>query len=335
MQSIRVGIIGLGAIGGRVARQFHKDARTPVVFVCDTNEALARQAAEELGGVAWTTDYREMLAGDQVDLIYVGVPPRWHHPIALDVIAAGKAILCEKPLALTLEQAAEMVSKVQAAGVVNHVHLPMPYDPGLQEFSSRVRAGYLGELRRVELQLVFPQWPRGWQSKTVGNFIGKREQGGPVREVGPHMFDVVLRNFGPVTRVRAEMEYPADPEACETGAFGLLELASGVRVTVNVLCGVARRESVDLTAYGTEGTLRLRHWSNLEAGRAGEMPEPVTVADTTQPALPDLLYGAMREGRRDRLCPFADGLAIQAVLDAWERAAASGQWEDVTRFESL
>ncbi|MGE5675673.1 MAG: Gfo/Idh/MocA family protein [Mycobacterium leprae] len=331
MQPVRVGIIGLGAIGGRVARRFHQDPRTPVLFVCDANEALARQTAQELGGIAWSTDYKQMLQGDQVDLVYVGTPPRWHHPIALDVIAAGKHIMSEKPLALTLAQAADMTAKVEAAGLVSHVHLPLPYDPSIVEFGKLVRSGYLGDLRRVELHMVFPQWPRGWQSKTQNNFIGKREQGGPVREVGPHLFDVVLRNFGPVTRVRAEMEYPADPEACETGAFGMLELASGVHVTVNVLCGVARQESVDLTAYGTAGTLMLRHWSNLMGGKTGEMPSPLTVQDQDGATVPELLYGAIREGRRDRLSPFAQGLAVQGVLDAWERAAASGQWEPVIR----
>jgi predicted dehydrogenase len=329
MQPIRVGIIGLGAIGARVAQTFHKDARTPVAFVCDSNETLARKTADDLGGIAWSTDYRQMLAGDQVDLVYVGVPPRWHHSIALDVIAAGKQILCEKPLALTLPEAADMARRVAAAGLVSHVNLPLPYAPGVREFGRLVRAGYLGALRRVELAVVFPQWPRGWQSQTQGNFIGKREQGGPVREVCPHLFDVVLRHLDPVVRVRAEMEYPADPEVCETGALGVLELAGGVRVGVSVICGVARKESVDLTAYGTEGTLGLRHWTTLVGGKAGELPEPLPVEDQTQLPLPELLYGAIRDGQTGRLAPFADGLRIQAVLDAWERAAVSGQWEEV------
>lgn len=318
---VRVGLIGLGAIGHRIAKSFAANPETPVTYLCDRDAALAERIAGELGGVAWTTDYKAMLAGDHVDLVYVGVPPRFHRDIALDVINAGKHIFCEKPLALTLPEAAEMAAAAAKAGIVHAVNLPLNFDPGIRTFGEQVAAGYLGELRRIDLDLVFPQWPRAWQQNP---WIGGRAQGGAIREVSPHLFHVILRAFGPVVRVQAHMEYPADPAACETGAAGLLELASGQLVAVSLLCNVPRPETVSLTAYGTEGTLGLQRWAQPVAARGNGPLEPLPERDEPEVQISAMLVRAIR-GEQTGLAGFDTGLAIQQVLDAWERSAQSGR----------
>lgn len=325
---IRVGLIGLGAIGHRIANSFAANPDTPVAYVCDRDAALAERIASELGGgIAWSTDYRAMLDGDHVDLVYVGVPPRFHRDIGLDVIGAGKHIFCEKPLALTLPDAAEMAAAARKAGIVHAVNLPLNFDPGIRSFGEQVAAGYLGELRRVELNLVFPQWPRAWQQNP---WIGGREQGGAIREVSPHLFHVILKTFGPVVRVSAIMEYPADPAACETGATGLLELASGQLVAVSLLCNVPRPETVSLTAYGTKGTLGLRRWAQAVAARGNGPLEPIPEPDEPEVQIADVLVRAIR-GEQTGLAGFDTGHAIQQVLDSWERSSLSGNWERVNR----
>lgn len=327
-EPFRIGLIGLGAIGYRVAKAFAANPETRVAVVCDTNAELAAKVADELGADRWVTDYREMLVGDQVDLVYVGVPPRWHKQIAFDILDAGKHIFCEKPLALTLDEAEAMTARAREAGVIHAVNLPMHGSLGIATLREQVAAGYLGQFRQGELELIFPQWPRAWQQNP---WIGKREQGGPIREVMPHMLHALMQTFGPVTRVRADMAYPVDDtEACEIAVSGALELAGGGMITVSCLCGVDRKETVQFTAYGTEGTLGLVEWDRPVGAKGPGALEPLPVPQEGRIATLQLLVRALK-GEQVELPGFEAGLAIQQVLDAWERAAEIGGWVAVKR----
>jgi predicted dehydrogenase len=323
--TIRIGIIGAGAIGYRVAKGFGAHAETTVTVICDANPELAAKVAGELGAPYSHTDYRTMLEQDLVDLVYVGVPPAYHQEIVLAVIAAGKHLFCEKPLALTLDEARTMLVRAESAGTVHAVNLSGHFAPTQRHFLEQLQAGYIGELRRGEIDLVFPEWPRAWQQNT---WIAGREQGGPLRETGPHLFHIVLQAFGPVARVHAMMEYPANPTASETGGYGVLELTSGQLVTVKVLTGVRRPNEMSLTVYGSKGALALRNWS-LFGAQDEDALQPMS-APAAGPQAIDELVKAVR-GEEADLPNFREGLAIQAILEAWERSAATGQWIEVPK----
>lgn len=327
---IRVGVIGLGAIGQSLLKAFRADPDTQVTAVCDVDASLAETTARPLAASAWS-DHRRMLDAVDLDLVYVAVPPRHHHAIALDVITSGRHILCEKPLALTLGEAQDLQRAAQEAGVVHALNLPLHADPGIETFRRLVEDGGLGTLRRAELTLVFPQWPRGWQQNP---WIGGREQGGPIREVGPHLLHVILSSLGPVARVWAHAEYPADdPAACETAALGTLELAGGLLVVVSCLTNVPRPEQVSLTVYGSNGTAGLVNWA-LPVSAVGQAPlEAVPVEGPRVPAgerLVQALVSRVRGAPGD-LVDFTMGVRIQAVLDAWERSSTVGTWVDVAQ----
>ncbi len=330
--SVRVGVIGLGAIGQNLIKAFAANAEVQVTAVCDVDAALVETTAGPLAASAWT-DHRRMLDEAALDLVYVAVPPRHHHAIALDVIAAGRHILCEKPLALTLSEAQDLQRAAQARGVIHALNLPLHGNPGIETFQRLVQAGGLGTLRRAELTLVFPQWPRGWQQNP---WIGGREQGGPIREVGPHLLHVILTTLGPVARVWAHTEYPAnDPDACEMAALGTLELASGSVVVVSCLTNVPRPEQVSLTVYGSVGTAGLVDWATPVAA-LGQAPLEAVPIEGEQVAagsrLVRALVGRVRgtAGKSD-LVDFTMGVRIQAVLEAWERSSLAGTWVDVVQ----
>ncbi|PTA68564.1 Gfo/Idh/MocA family protein [Deinococcus arcticus] len=326
-RAVQVGVIGLGAIGQSLLKVFTAHPDVQVAAVCDVNADLAAQTAGPLGASAWTDD-RELLNGADLDLVYVAVPPQHHASIALEVLRAGRHLLCEKPLALTLNEAQTMHRAAQAAGVIHALNLPLHADPGIDTFHRLVRDGSLGAVRRAELNLVFPQWPRPWQHNP---WIGGRAQGGPIREVGPHLFHVILTALGPVTRVWANAAYPAeDAAACETAALGLLELEGGVQVVVSCLTNVPRPEQVSLTVYGTAGTAGLVNWA-VPVAAVGAGPLEAVPVDTPRTAGGTRLVGALvsrvRGGPGD-LVDFGMGVRIQAVLEAWERSTASGTWVD-------
>jgi predicted dehydrogenase len=324
---VRVGVIGLGAIGARLLKEFAQNPETTVTALCDTNAELAAKIAAEQGGIPWSTDYRAMLEGDQVDLVYVAVPPRFHHRIVLDAFAAGKHVLCEKPLSLTLAEAEEMTAAAQASGLVHALNLPCAFAPGVRAFAEKHQEGYIGELRRVDLTMVFPQWPRPWQQNP---WIGGREQGGPIREVGPHMLQIILRAFGPVRRVLAHVQYPPhDDFTCEQSAAGILELQGGQQVVVSALCNLNRPDQVSLTAYGTAGTLGLVEWTKPVGARTAGALEPIPHEQFQPVRISNELVRAIRGEKEALLVGFEEGLAIQRVLDGWERSIASGGWVEI------
>jgi predicted dehydrogenase len=323
--AIRVGLIGLGAIGGRVAQGFAQQSDVKVVAVCDLNGDLAAKTAAALGAT-WSTDYREMLSGDQVDLVYVGVPPRYHHQIALDVMRAGKHIFCEKPLALHLDDAREMAAVARETRVMGAINISLHQLDGVQLFQRLVRSGYMGALRKVQVEMIFPRWPRDWQQNP---WIGGREQGGAIREVSPHLFLVLLEAFGPIRRVLAHMDYPADGRSAEQSATGILELVSGVNISVNLLCNVPRKEQVAITAYGTAGTLGLVDWAVPVGAKANGPLERLAVPEGQGPRMYENLICAVRGENTDGLVSFERGAELQAILDAWERSHAAGAWANV------
>src|SRR5690349_8626218 len=115
---LRVGVIGTG-FGSLV--QIPAFQRTPgvdVVAVASGHEARARQVATRFGLAAAYGDYRQMLAEQELDLVSIVTPPYLHHEMALAAFERGFNVLCEKPFAMHLGQAREMLRAARAAGVV-------------------------------------------------------------------------------------------------------------------------------------------------------------------------------------------------------------------------
>ena len=310
---LRVGMIGLGAVATRFYKTFQDEPGTVIAAVCDVDATVAERVAAEQGNLPWYTDYREMLAGQELDLIYIGVPPKYHHRIALDVLLAGKHILCEKPLANSLEEAEEMARAAEAAGVVTAIHFPTYYGSAGAAFANLVHDDFLGELRRLEVQMHFHQWPREWQ---MNPWVGGREQGGFTREVMVHYIHLIEAFFGGIASVTSHLEFPADETLSETGLLARMTLEDGTNILVNGLTDIGQHEHIAFTAYGTEGTLSLRNWSELHLSGFGHLPQRVDLPQiASTPILVSELVKAI-QGEPADLIDFTFGARIQKTLEA-------------------
>lgn len=317
---IHIGVIGCGVIGHRLIEVFQAHKKLAIAAVCDVSAERAQETAEKFDVSRWYTDYRELLATEDIELVYVAVPPAFHHRIALDVIAAGKHIFCEKPLANSREEAQEMLAAAKQAGVVHAMNFPTFYRPNFKRFQELLAEGYLGEVRRIELVTHFQQWPRPWQNIP---WIGGREQGGFVREVVPHYLQLLNHLYGPIQRVRSELQFPQDEQLCETGLIAQLQLHDGTPVVINGLTNVAQKEHLSLTFYGTEGTLAIVNWTELHGGKAGELPSPLPVsavesshANTHLLEMVGEIVRAIDGATDARLCDFQVGYDVQVLLEA-------------------
>lgn len=309
---IHIGIIGLGAIGQRLIKQFSEHPEVEIAAVCDRLEELVKETSKVLGGVQAYTDYKKLIEGPQVDLVYVAVPPKYHHAIVLDVLKANKHILCEKPLANSLGEGEEMARVAEEAGVVHAMNFPLNYGKAATKFAELVSEGYLGKLRRLQLTMHFPEWPRAWQKN---DWVGGREQGGFVLEVGVHFIQQTLKLFGEIQNINTRLELPEDPEKCEQAIIATAELADGTPVLIEGLSHIAGKEYIGFTASGSEGTLSLENWGELRGGKLGRRLEPIEFENAEPNRLIDELIKAIN-GEKAELYGFSVGYETQEVLEA-------------------
>jgi OHCU decarboxylase len=346
---IGVGVIGAGVIGEALCEAFTRHGGYRIAAVADLSAERAQRLAGAFQARAMT-DARELMEREDVSLVYIGVPPREHCALLERALEAGKHVLCEKPLCLTDEEAARMSHAARQAlrrGLVSAINYPLHYVRALHDFRRLLDEGFLGALRRVELKLWFPHWPRAWQPYRKTDWINRREQGGPLREIGSHFVFAVLSLFGgleAVERVCAQVQYPATDgevpagETAETGVLGLMRLRGGVLLGVNLLSDVPSvDEELTLTAYGTRGVIQLADFQNLRVSRDRGPLEPHEgrQVGARQLMSSEFVVAAMAHAiRHDAQRPEAwnlvsihTGEKIQRILNALR--ASEGAWIDI------
>jgi predicted dehydrogenase len=175
-----------------VNRVFDLPARVRMVAVCGRNAEKASAAAQRLGWAESITDWRELIARDDIDLVDICTPGDSHAEIAIAALAAGKHVLCEKPLANTVAEA-EAMAAAAAAARARGVRAMCGYNyrrvPAVSLMAQLVAAGRLGTLRHVRaayLQdwIVDPQFPLVWRLRR--EIAGS----GALGDIGAHIIDL-------------------------------------------------------------------------------------------------------------------------------------------------
>ncbi|GAA0340399.1 hypothetical protein GCM10008967_33450 [Bacillus carboniphilus] len=311
MTQLRVGIIGLGAVGERLLNKFLEHNETTVAAICEPNADRAQVFKERLPDVHFYSDYQEILEDENIDLVYIAVPPKFHHQIALDVIAAGKHILCEKPLANSYQEAAEMAEAAKKATVVHAMNFPTPYSAAYSVLKDKLQSKAVGNIKRVELQMYFQEWPRFWQKNP---WIAGREQGGFVREVSPHFVQLMIDLLGDVTNIHSHIQYPEDPQACENSIVAHAELSDGTPILINGLSGIGQKEHLAFKVYGDQGVLSLVNWGQLQEETAeGVSPINLESKDSLMGLIDEVVKAV--NGQEAHLVTFDRGLEVQFVLE--------------------
>jgi predicted dehydrogenase len=308
--TVKVGVIGLGAIGERVIHKFIQHEMTEVVAVCDVSEERLKNIQDKYNVITYK-NYHDMLRDEAITLVYLAVPPKYHHRIALDVIAAKKHLLCEKPLANSISEAEEMAAAAVDANLVNAMNFPMVYSNVFQKFKEIVQSGKMGEVNRVEVQMHFTTWPRSWQQN---DWIASREQGGFIREVGPHYIQMILDVFGGVQNIQTFVDYPEDPSVCEKGFISRMELQDGTTVLFNGLSGIGQKEHISFKVFGDKGTVDLINWSVLSISEGDSTPTVYPLQRVEEVDLVGELVKGIN-GEEAQLVSFKTGFEVQKVLE--------------------
>jgi UDP-N-acetylglucosamine 3-dehydrogenase len=213
-----VGIVGLGEIGQIHLQGFLRADGARVAAVTDLDAELAASTAAAAGAVAHP-DLEALLADAAVDVVSVCLPHRLHKPVALAAIAAGKHVLLEKPLALTVEECDEIIAAAEAAGVKVGVQHNQLYYPAHVRARELLAAGDLGDPVHLRLRLGIGGKLGGWRAEP------QQTGGGLLFDAGVHRFYVARDLFGEIVEVSAMVD--RGPEEGEDHAIVSLRFASG------------------------------------------------------------------------------------------------------------
>jgi predicted dehydrogenase len=200
-QPVRLGIVGCGAI----VREAHlpvinADHRVRVTMLCDRDRSNATHTALASGiKAAITTDLAE-LAG-KVDAAIVAVPPRFHAPVAIQLMEMGIDVLCEKPLAITVADGRRMVEAARNTDRLLAVALMMRFFPHNRWLADLVEDGEIGEVHEL---IVEDGAPLDWPMASNSYFDRTATGGGVLFDSGVHLLDRVLWLFGDLTGIAYE-----------------------------------------------------------------------------------------------------------------------------------
>lgn len=147
---VNVGVIGCGLWGSKLIRAFHEGGRSVVTAVCDTDIGRLNVIRGRFPAVDTLTEWKELLARDDVTMIVVATPLDSHYAIAREAIRRGKHVLVETPFTRDFAQAEELVELATQAGVSLAVDFPSLLAPEIQYIKEMIETGELGELNFVD-----------------------------------------------------------------------------------------------------------------------------------------------------------------------------------------
>ena len=282
---LRVGIIGTGRISDLHAIEYLQSERARIVAVCDIDEQSARRRAGEWGvpPARVFNNHHDLLALPDLDLVEILLPHHLHHPVTLDALAAGKHVSVQKPMALTLAEADEMIAAAAAAEKTLRVYENFIFYPPVVRAKALIDAGEIGDPLTIRIKSNAGFSPTAWHVPLAAwawRFNPEICGGGPILfDDGHHKFALAWHFMGLAEQVHAwigEMELMPG-RVLDTPAivswkfpgnrFGSLEAVYSPQLQIDTRY-YAQDDRVEIT--GTKGVL----WINGGHGRLTDAPGP-------------------------------------------------------------
>jgi predicted dehydrogenase len=333
MNPVRFGVISTARIGiQKVIPAMQQSQHCRIVAIASRDLPRARAAAEALGIAKAYGSYAELLRDPEIEAVYNPLPNHLHVPISIEAAAAGKHVLCEKPVALTAEEARTLIEARDRAGVLVQEAFMVRCHPQWLRARELVREGRIGELRVVQGSFGYMNVDPANVRNQAG--IG----GGGLYDIG--CYPIVTARFlfeAEPSRVASQVEYDPDFET-DRLATVLLEFPKGQAL---FYCSTQLVPYQRMQIMGTTGRIEIEIPFNAppdrpcrifvddgsQLGDASARLETFEVVDqyTLQG---DLFARAVREGTPLPF-PLEDAVANMRVIDAIFRAGRSGRWEEV------
>jgi predicted dehydrogenase len=334
---IKIAIVGAGGMAGAHANSFRKIPGCKITAVCDVNrknaeEFLARQKMD----VPFYEDFAELLEREDCDAVTNVTPDAFHAPLSLQAIAAGKHVLCEKPLAVNYAEAKKMAAAAKRAGVINMVNFSYRNASAIHKAARLVQAGKIGAVKHLDacyLQswLTSTAWG-DWRASDnwLWRLSTKHGSNGVLGDIGVHIVDFATYPAGGVKAVHCKLQNFKKAPGNRIGNYILdandsavitVELASGAIGTIHTSrYATGYRNCLQLRIFGEDGAIRIdldKSYEQLEISAGKDRHRAVwkTIPCPKTPNIYQRFIKSIRTGKNDQP-DFARGAEIQKILDA-------------------
>jgi len=343
--------VGIGIIGTGFARR----VQIPAFLACENVEIVsvasgsienAKSTAEEFGVKHFTDDWHKTASHNAVDLVCITTPPKLHREMTLFALEQNKPVLCEKPMAMNVAEADEMVKASRNASVLALIDHELRFQPGRLHAFQLLRDGVIGKIQHAKHNFRAPH--RGDRNLQWNWWSDIEQGGGALGAINSHIIDsfnwlleTTVSNV--FCQLQTHIKQRPDPTGklndvtTDDEANMLLRFAdSNLTQDATGLVSVSMTELPEfqnrVELFGTEGAMRIESGGELFIAKPGEtewtliddrLGRPLAgVKDTGFPRgfteLALLIIEAIREGRTEieHAATFEDGLKVQRVLDA-------------------
>lgn len=365
-QSIGVGLIGTGYMGKchalawtSVGAVFGETLRPRLAHLAEAGRSLADAKAAEFGFAKATDDWRELVADSEVEVVSVTTPNALHAEMAIAALEAGKHVWCEKPMAVSLQDAERMAAAARAAGKVAALGYNYIQNPMVRHIRTLVSNGAIGVVNhvRVEMDEDFMADPEAefyWKSEASSGY-------GALDDFGVHPLSLIQYLFGQVTSVTAQLGKPYADRPAKGGGRRAVETFDIASVLFALDSGATGVMALDRSAWGRKGRIALQifgskgtiaydqeRFNEVQVYEAGGDGFRTILAGPQHPPYDRFIPApghslgfndlkviechellAAIEGKPAQIVDFAHGLEIERAVHAMARSHAEGRRIDL------
>lgn len=342
--TFNVAVFGAGAIGLDHLGSFKQHPAARIVAVADTSSGRARDAAELYNIPVVSSDYREILAREDIDAVSIALPNYLHAPVAYAALKAGKHVMIDKPMATNARDAAKLVAEAKKRGLFLMVGQNNRFTPDVQTLKQLVLKGVLGDVYHAKTA-----WTRRSGIPRIGSWFTQKEfaGGGCTYDIGVHALDRCLylmgefdavavsgqtyaqfgpRGLGEGTWGKSEVD-PKKPFDVEDMSVALIKLKSGRTVLLEA-SWAGHQPFPDFNGtqlYGTEAGALLPNLQLFRKSANGYSTESVV---TSTPIVNPNRMGHFIDCLLGKAQPYVkpeESLAVQKILDAIYESSRTGR----------
>ena len=190
MEKVKVGVIGTGFIGPAHIEALRRLGNIEVVTLAECSHDIAKSKAEILSVEKYYGDYKQLLKNRDIQSVHICSPNYLHYQMSKEALEAGKHVICEKPLAISVPEAEELVELADKTGLVNAVNFNIRYYPLMRQVKAMVEKGDIGDILAIQgsyLQdWLFYQTDYNWRLEP-----DKSGQSRAVADIGSHWMDLI------------------------------------------------------------------------------------------------------------------------------------------------
>jgi predicted dehydrogenase len=348
LSTVRFGLVGAGAIAHHAADAILRHADARLVAVQDLHLERLKTLQKKHSLEFAHEKVEELLANNSVDAVYIAVPNKFHIPLAIQALEAGKHVILEKPFAMNAVEAEKAINIAKKAGLVLNVGMNQRFTGDSQKIKQLVEDGVFGEIYHAKAY-----WRRRTGIPKLGTWFGSKEVagGGSLYDIGVHMLDLCLYtidNFEPVSVVGAtytkfgnrglgEGGWGLSDKAPETVfdvddfASAFIRFKNGATVTLDTTwaCHQQSANVENVEIFGTEAGATLRPARLFRAGAAS--PSNYEVLDEIKVPLKhahsDRFHNFINHllGKEELVTSTHQALVVQKILDAIAESNKTGK----------